>query len=121
MKRWTPVLLSICMTFGVNESGLLAKDRRGQGSSQGRGRGNDPLLSQGKTSRGNGEGTIDRDFGTDRAKEVGRGKKKGLYKDHSSIDEGRGKNHRNASSHKNDKDKVKKLHKEKKDKERDKD
>ena len=48
-------------------------------------------------------------------REVGRGKKKGLYKDQYSIGDGRDKD-RSHDSHKKDKDKVKKLHKDKKDK-----
>jgi hypothetical protein len=115
MKRWTSLALSLCMTLAFSPSGLMAKGGRGQGGDPGRGHGKEPTFTQ--NSNGNGQGTIDRDFGTDRAREVGRGKKKGLYKDQYSIGDGRDKD-RSHDSHKKDKDKVKKLHKDKKDKDR---
>ena len=90
MKRWTLIALSVCMTLVFNQSGLLAKGSRGQGS------GNGSAFSQ--NSHGNGQGTADRDFGKDRAAEVGRGKKKGLHKDHS------------RDAHKRSNEKVKNLH-----------
>lgn len=111
MKRWTSIALSMCMTLAFSQSGLMAKGGRGQGGDPGRGPGNGSVHAQ--NSHGNGQGTVDRDLGTDRAREVGRGKKKGLYKDQYSIGEGRDKD-RSHDSHKRDKDKVKKLHKEKK-------
>ena len=116
MKRWTSLALALCMTLAVSQSGLLAKGGRVQGSDRGREHGNGPTVSQ--NSNGNGQGTIDRDFGTDRAKEVGRGKKKGLYKDKDSIKDGHDKD-RNRDSHKKDKHKVKKHHKDQKDKDHD--
>lgn len=88
MKRWTLIALSVCMTLVFNQSGLLAKGSRGQG--------NGAAFSQ--KSHGNGPGTADRDFGKDRAVEVGRGKKKGLHKDHS------------RDAHKKSNEKAKKRH-----------
>jgi len=111
MKRWTSIALSLGMTLAFSQSGLMAKGGRGQGGDPGRGHGNGSVFSQ--NSHGNGQGSIDRDLGTDRAREVGRGKKKGLYKDQYSIGDRRDKD-RSRNSHKRDKDKVKKLHKEKK-------
>ena len=102
MKRWTLIAFSLCMTLVFNQSGLLAKGGRGQGGDMGTGRGNAPAFSQ--NSHGNGQGTVDRDFGKDRAAEVGRGKKKGLHKNH------------NRGAHHKSNDKVKKLHQDKKDK-----
>jgi len=117
MKRWTSAALSLCMTLVFSQSGLMAKGGRGQGGDPGRGHGNGSVFSQ--NSHGNGQGTVDRDLGKDRATEVGRGKKKGLHKDQYSIGDGRDKDH-SRDSHKKDKDKVKKLHKDKKDKDRNK-
>ena len=96
MKRWTLIALSLCMTLVFNQSGLLAKGGRGQGADLGTRRGNGSAFSQ--NSHGNGQGTADRDFGKDRAAEVGRGKKKGLHKDHS------------RDAHKKRNEKVKNLH-----------
>lgn len=117
MKRWTSLVLSVCMSMVVSQSALIAKGGRGQGGEQGRGApGHGSVTSQ--ISKGNGQGAVDRDFGTDRAKEVGQGKKKGLYKDQYSIGEGRDKDH-SLDSHKHKSD-VKKSHKAKEDKERNK-
>ena len=113
MKRWTSIVLSLGMTLVFSQSGLMAKGGRGQGDGSGRGHGTGSVYAQ--NSHGNGQGTIDRDLGKDRATEVGRGKKKGLHKDQYSIGEGRDKNH-NGDSHKKDKDNAKKQHKDKKDK-----
>ena len=66
-----------------------------------------------QNSHSNGQGTLDRDSGKDRAMEVGRGKEKGLHKDQYSIGDGNDKDH-NRDSHKKDKDKVKKQHNDKK-------
>ena len=90
MKRWTLIALSMCMTLVFNQSGLLAKGSRGQGTGHG------SAFSQ--KSHGNGQGTADRDFGKDRAAEVGHGKKKGLHKNH------------NHGAHKSNNEKVKNLH-----------
>ena len=100
MKRWTSIPLSLCMTLVFSQSGLVAKGGRGQGADMGRGQGTGPIYAQ--NSHGNGQGTVDRDFGKDRATEVGRGKKKGLSKDH------------DRDSHKKDKDKGKTYHKDQK-------
>ena len=100
MKLWTSIPLSLCMTLVFSQSGLVAKGSRRQGTDTGRGQGAGPIYAQ--NSHGNGQGTVDRDFGKDRATEVGRGKKKGLHKDH------------NRDSHKKDKDKVKTYHKDQK-------
>ena len=113
MKRWTSIFLSLGMTLVFSQSGLMAKGGRGQEDGLGRGHGTGSVYAQ--NSHGNGQGTIDRDLGKDRATEVGRGKKKGLHKDQYSIGDGRDKNH-NHDSHKKDKDKAKKQHKDKKDK-----
>jgi len=90
MKRWSLITLLLCMTLVFNQSGFLAKGSRGQGT------GNGSALSQ--NSHGNGQGSVDRDFGKDRAAEVGHGKKKGLHKDH------------HSGAHKNSNDTVKKPH-----------
>ena len=114
MKRWTLMVLSLGMTLVFSQSGLMAKGGRGQGDSLGREHETrSPVYAQ--NSHGNGQGTVDRDFGKDRATEVGGGKKKGLHKDQYSIGDGNDKDH-NRHSHKKDKDKVKKQHNDKKDK-----
>jgi hypothetical protein len=105
MKRWTLIVFSLSTTLVLNQAGLMAKGGRGHGAGS--------LYAQ--NSHGNGQGTIDRDLGKDRATEVGRGKKKGLHKDQYSIGDARNKDH-NRDSHKKDKDKVKKNRKDKKDK-----
>jgi hypothetical protein len=102
------------MTFVFSQSGLMAKGGRGQGD--GLGRGNETGSVYAQNSHANGQGTIDRDLGKDRATEVGRGKKKGLHKDQYSIGDGRNKDY-NPDSHKKDKEKAKKQHKDKKGKE----
>jgi len=114
MKRWNLMVLSLGMTLVFSQSGLMAKGSRGQGDGLGRGQGAGSSVHA-QNSHGNGQGTVDRDFGRDRATEVGRGKKKGLHKDQYSIGDGHDKDH-NRDSHKKDKDKVKKHHNEKKDK-----
>ena len=109
MKRWTLLALSLCMSLVFSQSALMAKGDQGQGSGQG----------HAQNTHGNGQGTVDRDFGTDRAKEVGHGKEKGLHKDQYSIGDGRDKDH-SRDAH-NDKNQVKKSHKDKdKDKEKNK-
>lgn len=114
MKRWTSLGLSVCLSLVFSQSALVAKGGRGQGGEPGRSSGQKPLATQ--NSNGNGQGTLDRDFGADRAREVGQGKKKGLYKDQYSIGEGREKDRsRDSHKHKND---VKKPHKVKEAKER---
>jgi hypothetical protein len=112
MKRWTSIPLLLGMTLVFSQSELVAKGSRGQGDGRGQGAGSTKYA---QNSHANGQGTVDRDFGKDRATEVGRGKKKGLHKDQYSIGDGRDKDH-NRDSHKKDKDKVKKHHKDKKDK-----
>ena len=113
MKRWNSIALTLCMTLVFSQSALMAKGGRGQGGDPDRGHGNGSVFSQ--SSHGNGQGTVDRDLGKERATEVGQGKKKGLYKDQYSIGEGRDKDH-SRNSYKKDKDKGKKLQKDKKDK-----
>ena len=112
MKRRALIVLSLGMTLVFSQSGLMAKGGRGQGDGSGRGNQTGSISAQ--NSHGNGQGTVDRDFGKDRATEVGRGKEKGLHKDQYSIGDGHDKDH-NRDSHKKDKDKVKKQHKDKKD------
>ncbi len=114
MKRWTLTVLSLGLTLVFSQYDLLAKGGRGQGDGQGLGHGAGPSVHA-QNSHTNGQGTADRDFGKDRATEVGRGKEKGLHKDQYSIGDGHSKHH-NRDSHKKDKDKVKKQHKDKKDK-----
>ena len=113
MKRWTSTALTLCMTLVFSQSALMAKGGRGQGGDPDRRHGNGSVSSQ--NSHGNGQGTVDRDLGKERATEVGQGKKKGLHKDQYSIGDGRDKDH-NRDSHKKDKDKAKKVQKNKKDK-----
>ena len=100
MKRWTSIPLSLCMTLVFSQSGLVAKGGHGQGADMGRGQGTGPIYAQ--NSHGNGQGTVDRDLGKDRATEVGRGKTKELSKDH------------NRNSHTKDKDKAQTYHKDQK-------
>lgn len=117
MKRWTSLALSVCMSLVVSQSALIAKGGRGQGGEQGRGASGHGSVTP-QNSQGNGQGAVDRDFGTDRAKEVGQGKKKGLYKDQYSIGEGRDKDRSpDSNKHKSD---AKKPHKAKEVKERNK-
>jgi hypothetical protein len=106
MRRLVALFLGVIFVFSQSE--LMAKGGRGGGKS---GHGDGSLHAQ--NSHSNGQGTTDRDFGKDRAAEVGKGKEKGLHKDQYSIGNGGDKNH-NHDSHK--KDKVKKQHKEKKEK-----
>jgi hypothetical protein len=106
MKRLVALFLGVMFVF--SQSQLMAKGGRGGGKS---GQGNGSLEAQ--NSHSNGQGTTDRDFGKDRAAEVGKGKEKGLHKDQYSIGNGGDKNP-NHDLHK--KDKVKKQHKEKKEK-----
>jgi len=113
MKRWTSIPLSLCLTLVFGQSGLVAKGSSGQGDGSGRGQGAGSKYAQ--NSHSNGQGTLDRDSGKDRAMEVGRGKEKGLHKDQYSIGDGNDKDH-NRDSHKKDKDKVKKQPNDKKDK-----
>ena len=110
MKRWTSIPLSLCLTLVFGQSGLVAKGSSGQGDGSGRGQGAGSKYAQ--NSHSNGQGTLDRDSGKDRAMEVGRGKEKGLHKDQYSIGEGNDKDR----FPKKDKDKVKKQHNDKKDK-----
>ena len=114
MKRWTLMVLSLGMTLVFGQYELMAKGGRGQGDGLERGHGTGSSVNA-QNSHGNGQGTVDRDFGKDRATEVGRGKKKGLHKDQYSIGGGNDKVH-DSDSHKKDKDKVKTQHKDKKDK-----
>jgi|GEM_PF-2978326 hypothetical protein len=114
MKRWTLMVLSLGMTLVFSQSGLMAKGGRGQGDGLGRGHETGSSVYA-QNSHGNGQGTVDRDLGKDRATEVGGGKKKGLHKDQYSIGDGNDKDH-NRDSHKKDKDKVKKQPNDKKDK-----
>ena len=114
MKQWTSLALLVCMSLVPSQFVLMAKGGQGQGGEQGRSSGHKPVVTQ--NSNGNGQGTLDQDFGMDRAREVGQGKKKGLYKDQYSIGEGREKDRsRDSHKHKND---VKKSYKVKEDKER---
>jgi len=113
MNRWTSIPLWLCMTLLFSQPGLIAKGGRGQGADTGRGQGKGSINAQ--NSHGNGQGTVDRDFGKDRATEVGSGKKKGLHKEQYSIGDGHDKVH-DRDSHKTDKDKVKTQHKDKKNK-----
>lgn len=115
MKQWTSLALSVCMSLVLSHSVLIAKGGRGQGGERGRGASGQGSVTP-QNPKGNGQGAVDRDFGTDRAKEAGQGKKKGLYKDQYSIGEGRHKDHGpDSHKHKND---VKKPRKVKDDKER---
>lgn len=106
MRRLVALFLGVIFVFSQSE--LMAKGGRGGGKSA---HGDGSLHAQ--NSHSNGQGTTDRDFGKDRAAEVGKGKEKGLHKDQYSIGNGGDKNP-NHDSHK--KDKVKKHHKEKKEK-----
>jgi len=108
MKPGTLLALSLGVILAFGQ-GLLAKGGRGQGG-QGRQNGNDSVRSQ-NSNDNNRHGSADRDFGKDRAAEVGRGKKKGLHKDQYSIGEGREK--RRGDYDKKDKDKAKDLNKKK--------
>jgi hypothetical protein len=105
MRRLVALFLGVIV---FSQSELMAKGGRGGGKS---GHGDGSLHAQ--SSHSNGQGTTDRDFGKDRAAEVGKGKEKGLHKDQYSIGNGGDKNP-NHDLHK--KDKVKKQHKEKKEK-----
>jgi hypothetical protein len=98
------------MSLMFSQSALIAKGGRGQGDNPGRGSGHGAVAAQ--KSNGNGQGTVDRDFGTDRAKEVGQGKKKGLYKDQYSIGDGRDKD-RSHDAHKHDAKKSRKINEDK--------
>jgi hypothetical protein len=113
MKRWTSIPLSLCLTLVFGQSGLVAKGSSGQGDGSGQRHGAGSKYAQ--NSHANGQGTLDRDFGKDRAMEVGRGKEKGLHKDQYSIGDGRDKDH-HPNSHNKDKSKAKKQHKDKSDK-----
>ena len=81
MKRWTAVALSLSMALAFSPQ-LPAKGGNGQGSNAGHAQGGSPTLAH--NSNSNGQRSSDRDFGKDRALEVGHGKKKGLHKNHHS-------------------------------------
>ncbi len=97
MKTLASGILSVCLIFAV--PGLTwakgSQDRRGNSDrTQGH-----PTGKGSENPKSNAKGSADRDFGTDRAKEVGKGEKKGLYKDHHSTEK---------DKHKTKKEKVKK-------------
>ena len=107
MKRWISIPLLLCMTLVFSQAELVAKGSRGNGDGRGQGTGSTKYA---QNSHANGQGTLDRDLGKDRAMEVGHGKEKGLHKDQYSIGDGRDK------AHTKDKSKAKKQHKDKSDK-----
>ena len=111
MKRWTSVALSLSMVLTFSP-GLIAKGGHGSAGNTGRGQGNGAVFAQ--NSNSNGKGTSDRDFGQDRAREVGNGKKKGLYKTHHST----GKHHSHEQNKSHKKDEPKKLDHDNRDKSR---
>src|SRR5262245_52146666 len=100
MKRWTSVALSLSMVLAFSP-GLMAKGGQGSASDTGRGHGTGSGFSQ--NSNSNGKGTSNQDFGQDRAREVGQGKKKGLYKNHHSI---RDEHDKDGKHHSHKKDKT---------------
>jgi hypothetical protein len=82
MNGWTPLILFLALALN-NSSLALAKGGRGAASKGSVGHASDRDWAA--QTHGNGQSTADRDLGTDRAKESGKGKKKGLYKDEFSI------------------------------------
>ncbi len=85
MKRLCLVLIGI-LILGWGGSGY-AKGKPDKGSPESRGGDKNHTLVPRDNTHSNGQATDDRDFGKDRAQEVGKGKKKGLYKGSSSISE----------------------------------
>jgi hypothetical protein len=111
MNKLTPFLLSFALAVS---GGLLIAKGRGQEKGNG-----SSFTGQ---SHGNGQGSLDRDLGKERATEAGKGKKKGLYKDQYSIGEGKGKNKPMAASGKlTGQEKAKKAKEKNKDQEKHKD
>jgi hypothetical protein len=120
MKKWTPIVLCFGLVFGGSVTKLMAEKGRGQNSKPTQGT---RLTGTGQT-HGNAQGSLDRDLGNERAKEVGKGNKKGLYKDQYSIGEGKEKHGETRTNDKTDKAEKGKKHDEKekgKDKQRNKD
>lgn len=91
MEKLAPFFLCFALVLSGHVGNALGKGGRGQAPGQAQGRGNNPSWSGAGQTHGNGQASLDRDFGKERAKEVGKGKKKGLYKDEYSIGEGREK------------------------------
>ena len=73
MFRLTSIALSLILAGSFGPS-LMAKGSKAQG------RGAKTVAGGKSNIHSNGQATVDRDFGSDRAKEVGKGKKKGLLK-----------------------------------------
>jgi hypothetical protein len=117
MRKLTPFVLCLGLVFSCSVSTLTAK--KGEQNSQ---RAQGARLTGPGQAHGNGQGSLDRDLGTERAKEVGQGKKKGLHKDQYSIGEGKEKREESSTSDKTTKREKTKKHGEKeKDKDKSKD
>jgi hypothetical protein len=120
MRKLTPFVLSFGLVFTGSMTNLTAKNGRGQNPQHAQG----TRLTGASQTHGNGQGSLDRDLGNERAKEVGKGNKKGLYKDQYSIGEGKEKRGETRTNGKTDKAEKAKKHDEKekgKDKQRNKD
>ena len=111
MRIWTSAVLSMSMAFTLSQLHVLAKGGHGKGGSVGHS--DAPRVAN--NPRSNGNGTTDRDFGQDRAREVGKGKKKGHYKSQYSIADQRDNKH---DKNKDKNKKVERQHEHKKDKDR---
>ena len=105
MKRLSSVALGLCLALGFGQSEVLSKGGRRQGNDSARGNASGSALTQ--NSHTNGQASADRDFGKERATEVGRGKEKGLHKDQYSIGEGHEKNQNRSAVEKKHKEKDK--------------
>jgi hypothetical protein len=94
MLKLRSIFLCLILVFGCLGSGLLAKGGKAEGKGS-------QATAGGKSSiHGNGQSTDDRDFGTERATEAGKGKKKGLAKaEHSEHHEQALKHKENSHSH----------------------
>ena len=105
MVRLSTVTLSLAFALILPTSGLMARG----GNSNGHGGSQRPVSDSGIRGQdkphSNGHSTSDRDFGNDRAMEVGNGEKNGLHKNH--------KKHKDTDRHENHHDHDKKRDKDK--------
>lgn len=82
MKKLAVMLLAGALTLCAQGRGKGNAGGMGNMGGMGAGRGNDRMSEPAHNPHSNAPGVSDRDFGRDRAEDVGKGKKKGLTKKH---------------------------------------
>lgn len=83
-KKLTVLMLAGALALCAQGKGRGNAGGMGQGNAggMGMGRGNDRMSEPAQNPHSNGRGVSDRDFGRDRAEDVGKGKKQGFSKTH---------------------------------------